>query len=126
MKTETFEKIYIRSESDLPKENGSYHVHFIWQTENTFSYFPFDRRNNTWISTVEYYLSPVQSEESQIRRSKEEIINILKKHLPEMTDVNHVRYIELRKSVFESIASELAQGEIDAWCKTDESNLIIK
>jgi hypothetical protein len=70
---ELFEKVYIRSEKDLPKKNGTYFIKiktppftqelsavgFIWEkdTKNVHGF---------WLEAVDWYLLPVESKEIDI------------------------------------------------------------
>jgi len=62
---ELFEKIHIKSENDLPKKVGNYHVQLIDGSGHRLR-FPFNGDVgynvdvNYWLKNVDYYLRPVE------------------------------------------------------------------
>ena len=63
MKEETYRKVFIKGESDLPKEDGGYLV--CWKTDE-YEVFVFTYRMNKdyWLSEVDWYLQPVTDKEA--------------------------------------------------------------
>lgn len=64
MKTELFKKVFIESESDLPKEKGIYL--FSRRNERFYLYKPFDPESKNsdpqgWVNLFDWYLLPVES-----------------------------------------------------------------
>jgi len=59
MKEETYKKVYIRSEADLPKE-GKYDTMF--KTKHFYDQFTYDPSKNKkyWLDTVDWYLQPIE------------------------------------------------------------------
>jgi hypothetical protein len=64
MKTELYKTVYVRSESDLPKEEKEYIVH---DNRYGIGYFPLDFNDKkcdkkAWIKKINWYLLPVTNE----------------------------------------------------------------
>lgn len=70
---ETFRKVYIKSESDLPKEDGDYIVKY---NDGSIETFPFKLDEAHWFTHIDWYLLPVsslQSSEPENNKTDEEI-----------------------------------------------------
>lgn len=63
---ETYRKIYIKSEADLPKVAGSFIVHTKQgDTFNDYSYPFLDNipmSKSSWLKYIDWYLQPVEAE----------------------------------------------------------------
>jgi len=78
---EYYKKVYIKSEADLPKENGTYFVKiktppftqelaavgFIWENDR-------EHINGFWLNKVDWYLLPVPAPEIQMLGERPKII----------------------------------------------------
>ena len=77
MKTERFEKVYIRSEADLPKEDGR----FVAQKKSCYTpeYWVYEHGNDFmkgyWMENIDGYLQPI----TEPQPSRERVIEVLKK-----------------------------------------------
>jgi len=71
--TETFKKIYIKSEADLPKP-GKYNVHYKQVGDDSLWLRDYNEEFKThWLDHIDWYLSPVK------QLGKDEIIDLCKK-----------------------------------------------
>ncbi len=83
---ETFIKVYIKSEDDLPKETGDYITNL-----GKWSFEPWDEDDNfVWLSGVEWYLKPVEISEI----SDEEIENAINEYVKYIGTVRYVKEAE--------------------------------
>lgn len=113
---ELFEKIYIKSEADLPKEED---VYFVLTTSENHTVLPFrdeDVVKKIWLETIVYYLQLLPSfqgltEEAIIEKQKE-YIALLGKELDETASIAHIHgwrssRVEEGKILREEIASAI-------------------
>ena len=76
---ETYEKVYIRSKADLPKEDEKYYFGYYKDSSTAFSviYYEYDIRD-VWLKTVSWYLQPItplsrESDAGQREENEDEI-----------------------------------------------------
>ena len=71
---ELFEKVYIKSEKDLPKECGYYPVHQKGFEQNyIMTMFYNGLPDNLWTQTYDYYLRPLESQELPAEEMKQKL-----------------------------------------------------
>jgi hypothetical protein len=99
MKEETFKKVFIHSESVLPKEKGEY-VTYIKFHKTIYRAYKYDPKNKVdkevWKSIVTWYFRPI----SPAPATKERIIEVLRKYIPGSGTQYHEKYLD-------NIATEL-------------------
>jgi hypothetical protein len=117
MKTELYKKVYIKSEVDLPKEDGVYFCHYKRFGENSTHLFKTNlARKTTWETEIDWYLQPIeQIEQLEPVTAEENIIesfcdkhNITKETLIDV-------YLEYLKNAILSVqpAVQLTDEEIE-------------
>jgi hypothetical protein len=105
MKTELFKKVYIRSEADLPKEEGVYFAHSVMSKISLIQCTLNDLIIGNGV--YDWYLQPI----SETQLNRERIIKVLNKHLGYSTA--HYTTYEIAAQIrrFDKIADELTQGQ---------------
>jgi hypothetical protein len=102
---ETYEKVFIRSEADLPKEQGRYFYHHkkanrIEASEYLFTHDEF------WVNHIDWYLQPISQP-----LSRERVIEVLNKHImPQDLDRNRYNLKGGKDAAFDNIYSELCDA----------------
>jgi len=78
--TEYFEKVYIKTEDDLPKKNGRYLVH----TKDNINEFDLhdstvigDLYNEAWLRTYDWYLRPIEQKPDRTEGLREELMKFI-------------------------------------------------
>lgn len=65
-KEELFKKIYIKTEADLPKEDGNYYTHSVLDNRYLYKIW-FNRDSNIekelWLTEIDWYLQPIEEKE---------------------------------------------------------------
>jgi type IV secretory pathway TrbF-like protein len=99
---ELYRKIHIKSEADLPKEEGDYFVHVIktgidimeWNISN----YPDDTKlqNVDWLNTYDWYLQPIEISDADIEAWAEEEIPFTSSST---LNVQRMRWIQGAKSM---------------------------
>jgi hypothetical protein len=78
MKTELFKKVYIKSESDLPKEDGAYFCHYKQYGENSTHFTKTNlARVYTRETEIDWYLLPIQEPVMPTDELKNELIKFV-------------------------------------------------
>ena len=88
---ETYRKVYINSEADLPKEDGNYIC--LHKGETKLDIFPYKVNESHWFVEIDWYLQPIEQSEGKTAKTAEEI---LLKHIGKVYNcrsVFHNRYI---------------------------------
>jgi hypothetical protein len=70
MKEELYRKVYVKSEADLPKEDGNYIC--LHKGATKLDIFPFKVNESHWFVEIDWYLQPVEQSES---KTAEEILD---------------------------------------------------
>ncbi len=103
----TFVQVFIKSESDLPKEDGYYFVKFKQKDDpkiyaDTFASHYFgegDMRDAIWNDCIDWYLKPISS-------NRERVIEVLKKYERSIDDSDY-HDVAIFSCDYERIASDL-------------------
>ena len=116
MERELYQKIYIRSESDLPKEEGKYfvglklngeHIDVYWWLNNVDKQF----QNEYWLNTFDWYLRPLPRPE---RKTAEEMTE---------DEMDLIQYVTNLLYFARNETSEFANIEFDRWVEDQTTNL---
>ena len=66
MKEELYRKVYVKSEADLPKEDGTYIC--LHKGETKLDIFPYKVNESHWFVEIDWYLQPIEQSESKIAK----------------------------------------------------------
>jgi hypothetical protein len=96
MKTELYKKVWIKSEADLPKEDGVYFCYYKKYGENSTHFYKNNlARIQRWLTELDWYLQPIeQIEQPAVQLTDEEISSEFDRRLESENSEDRVGFEE--------------------------------
>lgn len=120
---ELYKKIFIKSEADLPKEEGSYYAHDRSYSNDFIITDFFDKKQHgifNWLQNIDWYFQPLPESPAQGMPTDEEIELELKKYLKDFFDqgeydnmVSGAKWFKSRLAPQEELRKELK--DFNSW-----------
>jgi hypothetical protein len=126
MKTELYEKVYIKTEEDLPKKDGIYWSQITEALQGSFHFNPDDKDDiDFFMGNVTFYLQPIPENESQVMPTDEEMKRAIH-HLIVNYWNEEIKATEKIFKLFKShlqTQSEITDEDIEKWAENEIANI---